>query len=119
MARGGVMKKCVFVFCAGLLWWAGGSAFEPALAQAQAWPTVRLAELPQLLKDQWQGVAPEMTETSRCAAAFDAGGDPSRMILKCSVHIRSAAEGARRAMRYCEDERQKLGLKAACRVVQR
>lgn len=95
-----------------------GLAFQPALLLAQSLPSVRVAELPQLLKDQWRAMAAEMNENSRCAAAFDGASDASRMILKCSIHIRSASEGARRAMRYCEDDRQRLGVRSACRIVQ-
>jgi hypothetical protein len=74
---------------------------------------------PQLLKDQGRGLVPEMNENSRCAAAFDSSSDPARMLMKCSIHIRNAAEGARRALRYCEDDRQRRGVRASCRVVQR
>jgi len=95
-----------------------GLAVQPVPILAQSLPIVRVAELPQLLRDQWRGMAAEMNENSRCAAAFDGASDASRMILKCSIHIRSASEGARRAMRYCEDDRQRLGVRSACRIVQ-
>lgn len=91
---------------------------QPSESRAQSSPVVRFAELPQLLKDQWRGMAGEMNDNSRCAAAFDGSSDASRMILKCSIHIRSASEGARRALRYCEDDRQRLGVRTACRIVQ-
>lgn len=85
----------------------------------QQHPTMRWAELPELLKEQWRSLATEMNDNSRCAAAFDGSSDASRMILKCSIYIRMAAEGARRAMKYCEDERLRLGVRAPCRVVVR
>ncbi len=80
-------------------------------------PTVPLKELPQPLRVAYQDNKPEMNDRSRCAAAFDPSGDLEKMTLKCSIYIRMAAEGARRAMNYCEEKRQELRIKAPCRVV--
>jgi hypothetical protein len=79
--------------------------------------TVPLKELPQPLRVAYMDNKPEMNDRSRCAAAFDPSGDVEKMTLKCSVYIRMAAEGARRAMNYCEEKRQELRIKAPCRVV--
>ncbi|MEN9774490.1 MAG: hypothetical protein RL322_1560 [Pseudomonadota bacterium] len=103
------LRACLF---AALI---GGSG----TVYGQQHPTMRWAELPELLKEQWRSLATEMNDNSRCAAAFDGSSDASRMILKCSIHIRMAAEGARRAMKYCEEERLRLGVRAPCRVVVR
>ena len=81
-------------------------------------PTVPLKQLPEPLRSTYLGTKPEMSDRSRCAAAFDASGDLDKMTLKCSVHIRMAAEGARRAMSYCEEKRQELRIHAPCRLVQ-
>ena len=90
-----------------------------ALMQGASWAqdTYKLSQLPEPLKGVWHRTAPEMTATSRCAAAFDAGEGP-RMTLQCSIYIRMAAEGERRALRLCEDKRQELGIRSACRLVQ-
>lgn len=80
-------------------------------------PTVPLKELPQPLRTAYMDNKPEMNDRSRCAAAFDLSGDLEKMTLKCSIYIRMAAEGARRAMNYCEEKRQELRIKAPCRVV--
>ena len=77
----------------------------------------RVAQLPEALKAVWQRNLPEMTTTSRCAAAFDAS-EGSKMTLQCSIYIRMAAEGERRALRSCEDKRRELGIQAPCRLVQ-
>ncbi|PUE08178.1 hypothetical protein [Limnohabitans sp. T6-20] len=84
---------------------------------ADAYPTVRVRDIPEGLKMVWRQTRPEMTETSRCAAAFDNHSDVEKMTLQCSVHIKMAAEGARRAMRYCEEKRQELKIKESCRMV--
>ena len=76
-----------------------------------------LRQLPEQLRSTYLGIKPEMTDRSRCAAAFDTSGDLEKMTLKCSVHIRMAAEGARRAMNYCEEKRKELHIHAPCRVV--
>jgi hypothetical protein len=41
------------------------------------------------------------------------------MILRCSMHIRMSAEGARRALKYCEDDRARQNVHAPCRLVVR
>lgn len=86
-------------------------------AQADVTPRVHLRELPDNLRQIWRDTQPQMTESSRCAAAFDSHSDPAKMSLQCSVYIRMGAEGERRAMRYCEEKRQELQIKAPCRVV--
>lgn len=103
------MKKIFLAICTVLL---SGSAIA-----ADPYPTVRLKDLPAALKEVWKQTKPEMTDRSRCAAAFDASGDMEKMSLQCSVHIRMAAEGARRAMRYCEEKRAELKIKDVCRIV--
>jgi hypothetical protein len=83
----------------------------------EAYPVVHVKELPDFLKRIWNTNKPEMTDQSRCAAAFDGYGDPDKATLQCSVHIRMAAEGARRAIRYCDDKRAELKIRDACKIV--
>jgi len=83
----------------------------------ELYPLVHVKELPDGLKRLWQITKPEMTDQSRCAAAFDGYGDPDKMTLQCSVHIRMAAEGARRAIRYCDEKRAELKIKDVCKIV--
>ncbi len=91
-----------------------GALSLPVLGEA---PVYRVSQLPEALKSVWQRTLPEMTPASRCAAAFDAN-EGQKMTLQCSVYIRMAAEGERRALRSCEDKRRELGIQAACRLVQ-
>lgn len=83
----------------------------------ETYPSVHLRELPDGLKRLWHITKPDMTDQSRCAAAFEGYGDPDKMTLQCSVHIRMAAEGARRAIRYCDKKRAELKIKDVCRIV--
>lgn len=100
-------KLCLF---AGLVL----GLFQPALSAQDSY---KLSQLPEPLKGVWQRSVPEMTSASRCAAAFDAS-EGSKMTLQCSIHIRMAAEGERRAMKLCEDKRRELGIRSGCRLVQ-
>jgi hypothetical protein len=110
----GVMVWASWCF-AGLAW---AQSNAPKAPTEFGFPTVSLKQLPEPLRSTYMGTKPEMTDRSRCAAAFDASGDLDKMTLKCSVHIRMAAEGARRAMSYCEEKRQELRIHAPCRIVQ-
>ncbi len=103
------MKSCCLVL---VLW--GCAAQSMA---ADGYPTVRVTDIPEGLKMVWRQTKPEMSANSRCAAAFDNHSDIEKMSLQCSVHIKMAAEGARRAMRYCEEKRQELKIKEPCRLV--
>ena len=94
-------------------------ALAPAAwAQKEVHPTMKVHELPEVLRAQWNQTKPQMLSTSRCAAAFDGHNDYDRMTLRCSVYIKLAAEGARRAMRYCEEDREKKHIHAPCKIVQ-
>ena len=85
--------------------------------QKEAYPTIKVRELPDVLRAQWNQTKPQMNSNSRCAAAFDSHNDYDRMTLKCSVYIKLGAVGARRAMGYCEEEREKLHIHAPCKIV--
>jgi hypothetical protein len=39
------------------------------------------------------------------------------MAFRCSIHIKMAAEGERRAMRYCEEKRKENNIKMPCKLV--
>ena len=79
----------VLILSASLISWS---------AQAHGpFPTVRVKELPDGLRNNWQNLKSEMNENSHCAAAFDS---------------------ARRAMRYCEDARAEHHIKMPCRLIQ-
>jgi hypothetical protein len=59
-----------------------------------------------------------MQPTSHCAAAFDSNTDTDKMVMKCSIHIKMSAEGERRAMRYCDEQRAERKIKSPCRLVE-
>jgi len=90
-----------------------------AAASAAAADTWTVRDLPPPLREQLARYERDMDANSRCAAAFDSASDTRRMTLQCSFHIRMAAEGARRALAYCEKERAAAGIKRECRVIDR
>ena len=102
-----IKKLCILSLCMLTL----------GVGATETYSVVHVKELPDFLKRVWNLNKPDMTEQSRCAAAFDGYGDPDKATLQCSVHIRMAAEGARRAMRYCEEKRAELKIRDACKIV--
>mgnify|MGYP000496943813 CR=1 FL=1 len=85
---------------------------------ALATPTHALRQLPEALQGVWASTKPEMNANSRCAAAFDSQTDTARMVMRCSVHMRLGAEAERRALAYCQEERERKGVRSPCRIVQ-
>jgi len=88
-----------------------------ALASGSAHPTVKLKDLPQALRDDYMRLKPQFNRESRCAAAYDSHTQVDNMSVMCSIYIRMAAEGERRAMHYCEEKRAELKIQGPCRVV--
>ncbi len=100
------------------LWLLLATCLVASNAWAQTHPTMKVRELPDALKQQWQQTKPEMNENSHCAAAFNNQTDYEKMTFKCSIYIRLSAEGARRAMRYCEEDREKKHIHGPCKLVE-
>ncbi|MEY4363710.1 MAG: hypothetical protein RLZZ24_1062 [Pseudomonadota bacterium] len=91
-----------------------------AFAQKKAigpYPTVSLRDIPQPLQELYISYRPDMTQYSRCAAAFDGHTDGEKMAFRCSIYIKMSAEGERRAMRYCEEKRVEQKISAPCRII--
>jgi hypothetical protein len=82
------------------------------------YPSIHVSELPDSLRSVWKELKPEMTPMSACATAFDSHSDGEKMAFRCSIHIKMAAEGERRAMRYCEEKRAEKGIRMPCKLVQ-
>ena len=86
-------------------------------ASEYGFPTVPLSQLPEPLRNNYMQSKPDMTDRSRCAAAFDSSSEFDKMTLQCSIYVRMAAEGARRAMAHCEEKRQSQHIRGPCRIV--
>ena len=94
--------------------WIGFAAMAKPIGP---YPTIHVSELPDPLRSVWKELKPEMTPMSACATAFDSHSDGEKMAFRCSIHIKMAAEGERRAMRYCEEKRAEKGIKMPCKLV--
>ncbi len=81
------------------------------------YPSMSVNELPDPLRSVWKELKPEMTPMSACAAAFDSHSEGEKMVFRCSIHIKMAAEGERRAMRYCEEKRAEKNIRMPCKLV--
>ena len=98
---------------------AGALCVSLAAGAHGPYPTVHPKDIPEDLRANWSGLQSEMTENSHCAAAFDSHTDGEKMVFKCSIHIKMAHEGARRAMRYCEEAREQHRIKGPCRLIEK
>ena len=108
--RMGLMVLCMYMVA---------FAYVPVQAKAIGnYPTINVRELPDPLRSVYKELKPEMTEMSHCAAAFDSHSDGAKMVFRCSIHIKMSAEGERRAMRYCEENRAEKGIKMPCKLVE-
>ena len=95
--------------------WIGFAAMAKPIGP---YPTIHVSELPDPLRSVWKELKPEMTPMSACATAFDSHSNGEKMAFRCSIHIKMAAEGERRAMRYCEEKRAEKGIRMPCKLVQ-
>lgn len=95
-----------------------GVWLPPSVQAHGPFPTIRARELPDALHANWITLKPEMNANSHCATAFDSHTEGERMVFKCSIHIKMAHEGARRAMHYCEEARTEHRIKMPCKLVE-
>ena len=110
------MKSLVLIVAMGLSLPQAGAETSKGSTQ-YGFPTVPLSQLPERLRNNYMQAKPDMTDRSRCAAAFDSSSEFDKMTLQCSIYIRMAAEGARRAMAHCEEKRLSQHIHGPCRIV--
>ena len=106
------MNRFKYLICALAL-----TGFAALAKPIGNYPSIHLSELPDSLRAVWKELKPEMTPMSACATAFDSHSDGEKMAFRCSIHIKMAAEGERRAMRYCEEKRKENNIKMPCKLV--
>jgi hypothetical protein len=76
-----------------------------------------LGNVPQAVQQLYKREAPNFTDKSHCATAWDSATDGDKIAFKCSVFIKMSAEGERRAMRYCDEIREQKKINAPCRLI--
>jgi hypothetical protein len=91
--------------------------FPLGICHAGSYPQISYKDLPDTLRTLWLDTKPEMVSTSHCAAAFDSYSDSEKMVFKCSIFIKMSAEGERRALQYCDENRLAKGVKSQCKLI--
>jgi len=94
--------------CAGALPWA---------ASAEELPRISPSQLPGSLQELYAREQPNLGPYGHCAAGFDSRTDGLKMALSCSIYVRSSAQGARLAVKLCNERADFLKIKARCSLI--
>ncbi len=102
--------RCVISACLVL-------AALPGLASAEEFPTISPSQLPGSLQELYAREQPGLGQYGHCAAGFDSRTDGLKMALSCSIYVRSSAQGARLAVKLCNERAAFLKIKAPCKLI--
>ncbi len=91
--------------------------FQPMAASAEEFPTVSPSQLPGSLQELYAREQPGLGQYGHCAAGFDSRTDGLKMALSCSIYVRSSAQGARLAVKLCNERAAFLKIKARCSLI--
>ena len=89
----------------------------PFSAHAEELPTMSPQQLPGSLQDLYAREQPNLGQYGHCAAGFDSRTDGLKMALSCSIYVRSSAQGARLAVKLCNERAAFLKIKARCSLI--
>ena len=89
----------------------------PFAANAEELPTMSPQQLPGSLQDLYAREQPNLGQYGHCAAGFDSRTDGLKMALICSIYVRSSAQGARLAVKLCNERAVFLKIKARCSLI--
>ena len=90
---------------------------QPKAASAEEFPTVSPSQLPGSLQELYAREQPGLGQYGHCAAGFDSRTDGLKMALSCSIYVRSSAQGARLAVKLCNERAAFLKIKARCSLI--
>ena len=90
---------------------------QPMAASAEEFPTVSPSQLPGSLQELYAREQPGLGQYGHCAAGFDSRTDGLKMALSCSIYVRSSAQGARLAVKLCNERAAFLKIKARCSLI--
>ncbi len=90
---------------------------QPMAASAEEFPTVSPSQLPGALQELYAREQPGLGQYGHCAAGFDSRTDGLKMALSCSIYVRSSAQGARLAVKLCNERAAFLKIKARCSLI--
>ena len=89
----------------------------PGAASAEEFPTISPSQLPGSLQELYAREQPGLGQYGHCAAGFDSRTDGLKMALSCSIYVRSSAQGARLAVKLCNERAAFLKIKARCSLI--
>ncbi len=89
----------------------------PVIASAGEFPTTSPSQLPGSLQQLYAREQPNLGQYGHCAAGFDSRTDGMKMALSCSIYVRSSAQGARLAVKLCNERADFLKIKARCSLI--
>jgi len=89
----------------------------PMDASAEEFPTTSPSQLPGSLQELYAREQPNLGQYGHCAAGFDSRTDGLKMALSCSIYVRSSAQGARLAVKLCNERAAFLKIKARCSLI--
>ena len=89
----------------------------PVIANAEEFPTISPSQLPGSLQELYAREQPNLGKYGHCAAGFDSRTDGLKMAWSCSIYVRSSAQGARLAVKLCNERADFLKIKARCSLI--
>jgi len=92
-------------------------AAMPLAAGAEQFPTIAPTQLPGALQELYAREQPGLGQYGHCAAGFDSRTDGLKMALSCSIYVSSSAQGARLAVKLCNERADFLKIKARCSLI--
>lgn len=96
---------------------AGWTLAAQSAAAAPELPTISVSQLPGSLQELYAREQPNLGQYGHCAAGFDSRTDGLKMALSCSIYVRSSAQGARLAVKLCNERADFLKIKARCSLI--
>ena len=84
---------------------------------AEELPTISASQLPGSLQELYAKEVPGLGQNGHCAAGFDSRTDGLKMAFSCSIYVRSSAQGARLAVKLCNERADFLKVKARCSLI--
>ena len=89
----------------------------PLSANAEDFPKTSPSQLPGALQELYAREQAGLGQYGHCAAGFDSRTDGMKMALSCSIYVRSSAQGARLAVKLCNERADFLKIKARCSLI--
>jgi len=108
----GFLRRSIALLAAWLYF-----AAMPLAVIAEEFPKTSPSQLPGSLQELYARERPNLGQYGHCAAGFDSRTDGLKMALSCSIYVRSSAQGARLAVKLCNERADFQKIKARCSLI--